>query len=75
MRKSVGAFLKLTINEPKAEPRQSVTVQIFISVLSVPLLLDSPPAQHSSNEHQIVAVAGAAQSLFHLDEHNTDRTS
>lgn len=66
---------KLTIDESKTEPRQSVFVQIFISVLSVPLLLNSPPAQHSSNEHQIITVAVAAQSLFHLDLQNTDVTN
>lgn len=61
-----------TIDESKAEPGQNVFVQIFISVLSVPLALHSPPAQHNSNEHQIITVAGAAQSLFCLDVPNTE---
>ena len=64
----VCVCLKLTIYESKAEPRQVVCVQIFISLLSVPLLLSSPPAQHSSTEHQIVTAAGAAQSLFRLEK-------
>ena len=64
-----------TIYETKAEPRQGVFVQIFISLLSVPLLLSSPPAQHSSNEYQIVAAAGATQSLFRLEKENTDMTN
>lgn len=69
---SVRMRFKLTIDESKAEPRQGVFVQILIPVLSVPLLLKRPPAQHTSNEHQIVTVAGAAQSLFRLDKQNTD---
>lgn len=64
---------KLTIDESKAEPGQNVLVQIFISVLSVPLPLNSPPAQHNSNEHQVITVAGAAQSLFCLDANERAR--
>lgn len=65
---------KLTADESKAGPGQNVFVQIFISVLFVPLPLNSPPAQHDSNEHQIITVAGATQSLFHLDAPNADET-
>lgn len=64
--------VKLTIDESKAEPRQSVFFQISFSVLSVPLMLNFPPAQHSLNEHQIVAVGGPAQSLFRLDIQDAD---
>lgn len=59
---------KLTIDESKAELGQCVFFQIFIPVLSVPILLNSPPARYSSDEHQIVAEAGAAQSIFHLGQ-------
>lgn len=69
-----GRF-KLTIDESKTKPRQTVLVKIFISVLSVPFLLNSPPAQHGSYEHQIITVAAAAQSLFHLNIQNTESIS
>lgn len=59
----------ITFDESKAEPRQRKPVQIFLSVFSVSLMLHSLPAQHGSDEHQIVTVAAAAQSSFHLEEH------
>lgn len=62
-----------TIDESKAGPRQHVFVQIFLSVPSVSLLLDSLPAQHGPAEHQVVTVAGTAQSLFGLDKQITER--
>lgn len=57
---------QLTVDKSKAIPGQSVFVQIFVSVLSVPLLLKSPPAHHSSAEHQVVTVASATKTLFSL---------
>lgn len=59
----------MTLDESKAEPGQRKPVQKFISVFSVSLMLYSLPAQHGSDERQIVTVAAAAQSSFHLEKH------
>jgi len=63
----VCVCVKLTVDEAQAEPGQSVPVQKLVALLPVALVLKFPPAQHGSNEHQVVAGAGAAQSLFGLD--------
>lgn len=55
-----------TVDKLQAEPGQLVCVQILIDVKSVASLLNPPPALHSSDENQVVTVAGAAQSLFRL---------
>lgn len=47
----------LTIDEAQAGSRQCVSVQVVLSGLSVPLLLNTPPAQHGSTEHQVITVA------------------
>lgn len=57
-----------TFDESKAEPGQRKPVQIFGSVFSVSRMLKSPPAQHGSDEHQVVTVAAAAQFGFCLEE-------
>lgn len=59
----------MTSDESEAEPRQRKPLQVFISVFSVSLMLNSLPAQHGSDERQIVAVAAGAQSSFHLEGH------
>lgn len=64
----MSVYVKLTIDESKTELWENVFVQILISVLSVSLMLNSSPAQNSSNENQIITVAAATQSLFHLQE-------
>lgn len=63
----------MTFDESKAEPGQKKPVQVFISVFSVSLMLNSLPAQHGSDERQIVAAAAAAQSSFHLEDHRNAR--
>lgn len=49
--------VSLTIDEAQAGSRQCVSVQVVLSGLSVPLLLNTPPAQHGSTEHQVITVA------------------
>lgn len=57
---------KLTVDKSKAVPGQTVLVQIPVPGPSALLFLKFPPAQHSSTQHQIVTVGGAAQLLFSL---------
>ena len=73
--KWVGVILKRTVDEAQACPRQDVVLQVALSVLPVPLLLDPPPALHRPAEHQVVAVGGAAQSVFGLGDTETQRSA
>ena len=68
-------FLKRTVDEAQAGPRQDVVLQVVLPVLPVPLLLDPPPALHRPAEHQVVAVAGAAQSVFGLGDTEPQRSA
>lgn len=59
---------RLTVYKTKAGLGQGVSLQKVIPVLSVAVVLNFPPAQNSSTDHQIVTVAWATQSLFGLNK-------